>query len=200
MKNLIICGIVAINCILFSACTIETSTDSFTENTTNQNNAEQQENRDNLFNNNNNFNNNNANNHTSLKNPTNSQNQLVNSIFEQAKLGKIYLEFRYGIGSTPQEILKYYGQPDAGDPSIMDYMKSRFVSFVIMNNQVTQVISNHPKFLQLTEQQIIDQLGPPQNKGYQDGTGQYIMYQAGSYQLLFFLNNSNVSYVAVKSP
>lgn len=208
MKKFITLGIVALNCMLFTACSIETST-GLDETTSNQNNVAQQEevreNQTNIENNQNqnNMNQNNPQNNSSLQNPTNnnpSQNQLISQIFEQAKLGKVYLEFRYGIGSNVQDILQYYGQPDAGDPGYLNYMKSRFVSFAVSkNNQVSEILSNHPKFQQLTQQQIVSQLGAPQNKGYQKGTGEYILYQAGPYQLLFFFNNSNVSYIAVKS-
>lgn len=117
---------------------------------------------------------------------------FATQIIEAAREGRmIFVDFP--IGTPVQKVLKEWGTPEGGDPSLLIYEKSKFCGFYSRDTQqITAIRSVHPQLKKLSLQQIQQELGNPEKKGSEFGDN-YILYKLGNYQISFYYTGDRVN-------
>lgn len=119
---------------------------------------------------------------------------FATQMIEEAREGKmIFVDFP--IGTPVQKVLKEWGTPEGGDPSLLIYEKSKFCGFYSRDTQqITAIRLVHPQLKNLSLQQIQQELGNPEKKGSEFGDN-YVLYQLGNYQISFYYTGDRVNSV-----
>ncbi|WP_028777809.1 DUF4309 domain-containing protein [Shimazuella kribbensis] len=114
--------------------------------------------------------------------------KLIKETKQLAVEGKVINSESFGLDSSRDAIVKKWGKPDPDSDAQTLFYTKRQIVFELQKNKVKTVDSMDKRFENITEKEIKQALGKPNDvKRYEDGTEMY--YKAGKHTLCFVLGS-----------